>query len=99
VLGDIVNHPEQIRLAADLAIFDIGLLVTGEFVHYRLVELPATGTLKAGIHLAILEQEFARSVSIVSAKGGAIEVEAARDYENLRTSVFADDARASKEPR
>ena len=50
----IVLHPQHIGPAADLAVFDITLPASCEFIHGGRIPLAATRTLKTSFHKTIL---------------------------------------------
>jgi hypothetical protein len=56
LLDWIVLHAQQVWLAANLAILNVGLVATGGGVHRCLVPFATAGALESGIHVSIFDR-------------------------------------------
>jgi hypothetical protein len=61
--GSVILNPQYIRLATDLAVFDIALPAPRRLVHRGGVPLSATRALVASFHEAIISHVGARNLS------------------------------------
>ena len=60
-LRRIVFDAQQVRLATDLAVFNIRLPAASVLIHRCVIKLAASGTLKSGLHITILGRTAAAS--------------------------------------